>query len=402
MIRHYIHKVKTDNVMRELCLLLLVGGLYSFGIFLSNTFVNVFLWRQSADFQTIAVYNVSIVIFQTLAFIVAGRLAKKIDRIIIFRIGVIFLAFFFITVLLLGENAAFYNVLLGALLGIGYGFYWLAFNVLTFEITEPDTRNVYNGVIGALESISGMFAPLIAGFIIAKYVAYTGYMVVFSISLSFFLLAIMLSFLFTARRAKGKYNIGFVFHEIKRNDDWHSIIMANLFQGMREGIFMFVISILLFITTQNEFTLGMFNLTLCGLSFILYIFITKKLTEHNRNLILLIGCVLISASILIIVFKQTLLTFILYAFVIGIAHPMVNVPFNSLTYDVIGKGRYINDYRIEYIVCLEIFSNLGRLVSISLFIIGLWLFDFTGFVYVLLFIISPTYLLIYYYVNKIK
>ncbi len=35
---------------RDLWMLLLIGVLYAAGIFLSNTFVNVYLWKQSGDF----------------------------------------------------------------------------------------------------------------------------------------------------------------------------------------------------------------------------------------------------------------------------------------------------------------------------------------------------------------
>ncbi|HLT55781.1 MAG TPA: MFS transporter, partial [Bacillota bacterium] len=136
------------DISRDLILLLLIGGLYSLGIFLSNTFVNIYLWRQSGDYATIGVYNFAINLFQGIAFILAARMAKKVDRTIVIRLGVFFLSIFFLCVLLIGENASKYNFLLGSLLGIGYGFYWLAFNILTFEITEPDTRDFFNGVLG--------------------------------------------------------------------------------------------------------------------------------------------------------------------------------------------------------------------------------------------------------------
>src|SRR5690625_6379996 len=156
------------NINRELLLLLFIGGLYSLGIFLSNTFVNVYLWKQAGDYITIAVYNLAIYLFQPITFILAGKTAKKIDRIIVLRLGVIFLSIFFVSVLIIGEKAATYNFMLGSLLGIGYGFYWLAFDVLTFEITEPDTRDFFNGFLGVLQSFGGMVGPLIAGTIIAK------------------------------------------------------------------------------------------------------------------------------------------------------------------------------------------------------------------------------------------
>ena len=74
------------------------------------------------------------------------------------------------TVLITGTNANRFLILLGAILGIGYGFYWLAFNVLTFEITEPETRDFFNGFLGVLNSVGGMIGPLLAGVIISPLV----------------------------------------------------------------------------------------------------------------------------------------------------------------------------------------------------------------------------------------
>src|SRR5699024_9602192 len=113
----------------------------------------------------------------------------------VLRTGVIFLTIFFITVLMIGENAAKYNVLLGCLLGIGYGCDGLAFNLLAFEITEPETREFFNGYMGTLESLGGMIGPCIAGFIIGKMKSEIGYMTAFSISLDLFLLAVFMSFI---------------------------------------------------------------------------------------------------------------------------------------------------------------------------------------------------------------
>ena len=86
--------VNQFNINRDLFLLLLIGGLYALGIFLSNTFVNVYLWKQSGDYVTIAMYNLAIYIFQPITFIFAGKIAKKVDRVIVLRLGVIFLSVF--------------------------------------------------------------------------------------------------------------------------------------------------------------------------------------------------------------------------------------------------------------------------------------------------------------------
>lgn len=386
---------------RDLSLLLTIGGLYSLGIFLSNTFVNVYLWRQSNDFITIALYNLAIFVFQPITFVVAGKLAKKIDRIIVLRLGVIFLSVFFLTVLLIGKHAATFNVLLGCLLGVGYGFYWLAFNVLTFEITEPETRDFFNGFMGGLESLGGMVGPLLAGIIISQMPTNVGYMTVFSISLCLFVLAVISSFFLKRRNASGKYELKKVIQKFFPDSNWRNVLLANMFQGVREGIFVFIISIWVFIITKSEFAVGIFNLVFCGVSFIFYIIVSKMIYPNVRKKAILIGSIVICLSVYILVFHFSIVTALLYALVIGIAYPIINIPLNSSAYDVIGNSPYAKDLRIEYVVTLELFVNLGRVISISIFIICLLIFHSFKVIPILLVILSHAYLLVYYFMNKI-
>src|SRR5690606_41268024 len=82
------------EVTNSLKLLILIGGLYSLSIALSNSYVNVFLWKQSNQMLDIALYNLAIAFIQPFAFIVAGKVAKKIDRIVVLRLGVVILTLF--------------------------------------------------------------------------------------------------------------------------------------------------------------------------------------------------------------------------------------------------------------------------------------------------------------------
>jgi YQGE family putative transporter len=391
-----------DQISRDLILLLTIGGLYALGIFLSNTFVNVYLWRQTNDFLTIAFYNLAIYIFQALTFIVAGKLAKKIDRIVVLRLGVSFLSVFFLTVLIIGKHAATFNVLLGCLLGIGYGFYWLAFNVLTFEITEPETRDFFNGFMGGLESLGGMVGPLLAGIIIANMKTNIGYMTVFSISFGLFILAVICSFFVNKRDARGIYHLRTVFSEIRFNLNWKNVLLANLFQGMREGLFVFVVTIWVFLITKSEFSLGVFNLCLSAFSFIFYFLVTKFVKPHRRKEAILIGCFIISLSVLIILFKLSYLLLIIYAIVVGMFYPVLTVPFNSMAYDVIGKSKLARELRIEYVVILEVFVNIGRVISVSTFIIFVMVYESRQPIPYLLAIFSQAYLLIYFFMRKVS
>ncbi|MEC5422244.1 MFS transporter [Virgibacillus sp. C22-A2] len=389
------------NINRDLLFLLVIGGLYSLGIFLSNTFVNIYLWRQSGDYITIAMYNLAIYLFQPATFIVAGKLAKKVDRVIVLRLGVIFLSLFFLSVLIIGEKAATYNFILGSLLGIGYGFYWLAFNVLTFEITEPETRDFFNGFLGVLQSFGGMIGPIVAGTVIAKMDAFIGYTTIFTISFILFICAVACSFLLKRRQAEGSFHFKRILNERLHNKNWNRILYAHIFQGLREGIFLFVIAIWVFLITKSEFALGMFNLFLSGLSFVFYFIVTKFIKPYLRKKAIFTGALILSLSIFIIVFNISYFQLIIYAIVIGIAYPIINVPYASMTYDVIGKAWKAKDLRVEYIVVRELFVNLGRVTSIIIFLIAVSLFTAETVIPILLVVFGTGHLFVYLFIRNI-
>ncbi|PAV29054.1 MFS transporter [Virgibacillus profundi] len=389
------------DVSKDLLFLLVIGGLYSLGIFLSNTFVNIYLWKQSGDYITIAMYNLAICLFQPITFIIAGKLAKKVDRVIVLRLGVIFLSLFFLSVLIIGEKSSTYNFMLGSLLGIGYGFYWLAFNVLTFEITEPETRDFFNGFLGVLQSFGGMIGPLLAGVIIAKMEANIGYTTIFTISFILFISAVAFSFFLKRRQAEGSFYFRRILKERKHNKNWGRILYAHIFQGLREGIFLFVISIWVFLVTKSEFALGMFNVFLSGLSIVFYFIATKFIKPPLRKKAILLGGLILFFSIFIILFDISYMLLMIYAVVIGIAYPIISVPYVSMTYDVIGKAWKAKEMRVEYIVVREVFVNLGRVISILVFLIAVSFLNPEKIIPILLVIFGSGHVFIYFFVKNV-
>ncbi|TRM12716.1 MFS transporter [Lentibacillus cibarius] len=389
------------DINRDLILLLVIGGLYSLSIFLSNTFVNVYLWRQAGDYSTIAFYNLGIYLFQPITFILAGKIAKKVDRVIVLRLGVICLSLFFLSVLFIAENAATYNFLLGSVLGIGFGFYWLAFNVLTFEITEPESRDFFNGFLGVLQSFAGMIGPILAGTIIAKMEETIGYTVIFTVSFCLFIAAVVCSFFLKRRQAEGRFHFRRVLGEWNHNKNWRKILNAHIAQGLREGIFLFVITIWVFVATGSEFALGMFNLLLSGLSFVLYFIVTRWIKSSMRKKFILTGALILYFSIYIILFDVSYTKLMIYAGLIGLAYPIVNVPYFSMTFDVIGKAWKAKELRVEYIVVREVFANIGRVTAIVVFVIAITLFSAEVIIPYLLAFFGLGHIVIYLFVKDI-
>ncbi|WP_096434654.1 MFS transporter [Alteribacter populi] len=386
---------------KDLSLLLIIGGLYSLGIALSNTFVNVYLWKQSGQFIDIALYNLAIVVLQPITFLLAGRWAKKIDRIIVLRLGVTFLSVFFTTVLVMGENAGEYLLILGALLGIGYGFYWLSFNVLTFEITEPETRDFFNGFLGILTSFAGMIGPIFAGFIITHMEKLTGYKVIFAISLGVFLLAVVLSFFLNRRSAKGSFHLKGIWNLRKDDDNWRAICRAHFFQGIREGTFIFVIVVWIYVATGSELAIGTYGLVASAVAFVCYYLVGRFIKPSYRKKAILIGGIILYGAIFFIIFDLNFTKLLLYGVTVSIAYPLLLVPYVSLTYDVIGSGWKAAEMRVEYIVVRELFLNFGRVTSVVLFIISVLVLGEEKGIPIILLVLGLGHTVIYWIVKGI-
>lgn len=387
---------------KDLGLLLLIGGLYSLSVALSNTFVNIFLWRQSGQFIDLAVYNLTAVIFELLSYIAAGQCAKKVDRVVVLRMGVLFLGFFYVAVLFIGNQAADWIILLGALLGVGYGFYWLAYNVLTFEITEPETRDFFNGFFGSLLSMGGMIGPIVAGFIISRFASNTGYFIIFGASLGCFFIAVLLSLLLKRRPSSGRFQLLEVWKERDRHPDWKRVLNAHFFQGLREGVFVFVISVFVFVTTGSELALGTYGLVYSGVSFFSYSLAVKLVKKQYRKKVIFAGGIVLFLSLFLIIVDITFTRLLIYAAIIAIAYPFLLVPYLSMTYDVIGRSREAAERRVEYIVVREVFINVGRIVSILSFIVAITLFDERESIPVLLVILGAGHSLIYLCIRKVN
>ncbi|MCP8967140.1 MFS transporter [Ectobacillus ponti] len=396
------HLIGDVEVNRDLILLLTIGGLYSLGISLSNTFVNIYLWKQTKDFVNIGLYNLSVVVMQPITFVAAGKLAKRIDRIVILRLGVTALALFFITVLLAGAHASQYILAIGGLLGIGYGFYWLAYNLLTFEITEPETRDFFNGFLGLLGSVAGMAGPILAGYIISHMVKWNGYTFIFFLSLALFLAAVVMSFFLSRRECEGRYELMQVLRERRRNRNWSRITVAHFCQGLREGTFVFVISVYVYIVSGSELAIGKFGLLSSSVQFVCYYLATRLIKDKYRKKAILLGGLILYAAVYLVVLHVTYYKLLIYAACIAVAYPILLVPYMSMTYDVIGKAFNVKELRVEYIVVRELFLNGGRIASIAAFLLAVSAFQPERSLPVLLSIVGVGHLFIYFAVRNVS
>lgn len=358
-----------DRLDRPAWLLLVISGLYAVSTALSNTFVNVYLWKLKEDFAVIGYYNLANYLAMAVTFVLAGRLAKQVDRVIAIRIGVALQALFYLAVLLLGGRSVELVFLLGLFLGVGSGFFWLSYNVLYFEITERHNRDIYNGFNGLITSGAGILAPVISGWIITRIDHFTGYRLIFALSLAVFLAAVAVSFMLKRRSANGVYRLKEILRlALDRGNHWYWVNLAMIAQGTREGLFAFLISLLIYVATGNELSLGGYLTASSVVALIAYFVVGRFMRVNWRDESILIGAVMLGIAVLPLIWDVNTWTLVVLGMGVALFYPVYMVPLTSAVFDVIGENQETARLRVEYVVARELALNVGRILSVTAFL----------------------------------
>ncbi|WCK54944.1 MFS transporter [Aneurinibacillus sp. Ricciae_BoGa-3] len=358
--------MKQGMLDRQAKLLLAMHTLYITSMALSNTFVNVYFWKMKKDYIAISLYNLLSFVAIPLTFWVAGYIAKRLDRVYSIRTGIVIAGLFFSIVLLLGERAHEFMYGLGALLGVGSGFYWLGYNVMYFEITNRENRDLFNGTNGLLNSTAGMAAPFFAGWLLSNVI--NGYTLIFSLSLTIFAAAVLLSFFIHSRQSRGQFTMRKVWQDTIQETDWYYSMLTHFFLGLREGVLLFLINLLVYVVSAKEFSLGIYVLATSGTSLVAFYLAGKWMKPHMRQRSILIGIVMSSIAVLPLFIGLNFGTLIVYGILSSVFFPLFNIPIVSTTFDLIGSDPARVEHRVEYIVFRETFLNAGRILSVSAFI----------------------------------
>ncbi|MCC3377184.1 MFS transporter [Cohnella sp. REN36] len=354
---------------RQAILLLGVNALFTCANALSGTFVNIYIWKIKNDYTLLGWFAVAHQLTMSLTFWLAGKWVKEGNKMNALRVGVAMSAVFYGIVLLLGTRAADYIALLGFVQGISSGLFWLAFNVVYFEITNRDNRDRFNGVTGLLGSIAGMIVPWISGYLITKSAGNTGYRLIFSISLAVFVAGAVLTFFLHKRKIESRYDWRGGFRGLGRRDNpWRIIGLAMVAQGLREGIFGFMVALLVYISTKSEMKIGNFSLYTSAVALGSFWLAGRLYKPRYRQWGMLAGVLMMSVSILPLFWGVSYGTLLLFGIGTALFFPLYTIPSVSIVFDQIGSDEESVRRREEYIIFRELALNAGRFLGTIVFI----------------------------------
>ncbi|WP_336433219.1 MFS transporter [Ferroacidibacillus organovorans] len=371
----------------------LVGSntLFIAGLGLSATFINVYLWRVDHSLFPLILFNGFLDVGIPLAFVICGFLAHRVKEPTLLRIGIIGVSVFFALLLFAGKAAAHHAIWLGLLFGLGQGFYWYAFHVASFDCTRADARTDFHAASGFFTSLVGMLAPFVAGLIIANSARLTGYSLVFACTFTLFVILFVQSFrLRHGPCRRTEFAEGFCF---ARDPDWRRVWLATVSFGLREGVYAFVIPILVFFSSKTEAGVGDFGLWTGIVALLSYGWIGRIKRHELLKRFMIVPSIALGgfACVLLLGIKPMILT--IFGASTALLFPFVMIPLTSVTQDEIDESERSSVRRAEYVISREVALGVGRVSGILLLFIFLAIFpgvhgvlivsSILGFAYVL-------------------
>ncbi|SEB96965.1 MFS transporter [Paenibacillus sp. GP183] len=400
-IQHGNHRKWSGKLDPQSILLLLVNGLFTVASLLSGSFVGVYLWKAKNDLALLGWFALSGHVAMAVTFWLAGKWVKEHNKMNCLRMGVIVSALFYLLVLWLGTRAMELVLVLGVVQGIGSGFFWLAFNVVYFEVTNPENRDRFNGLAGLIGSGAGMAAPWISGALIVHMAGASGYRLIFTLSLGVFMIGVIVSFFLKKRKVAGTYEWLLPIRSISSKDTpWRPVSAALVAQGIREGVFAFLIGLMVYIATASEERLGTFLLITSGVSLISFWATGKWMKKRNRNRAMFIGALAMTIVILPFFWKVNMVTLLIYGIGTALFLPLYSIPVISTVFDLIGGNDQSVSRREEYIVLRELALNAGRMLGVLLFIIVVTWSQSTWVLNVFLLVIGSFTLVNWWFIRK--
>lgn len=369
--------------------LLAICTLFAGASALSGTFLNIYFWKLLHGINMVAIYNFFIIFFTAVGYASAGWLAKRTDRLYTLRIGIGVLALFYVIILLLGPRVGPFYALLGCLLGLGNGFYWLSYNVLVFEVTEPETRDEFNGANGFLFAVASGAAPMLAGKILSTMHGF-GYQILFLLSFSLFLAAVILTWRMKHREGPSFYNLYAGFRPEEHGSLWRRTLTLATFMGFREGTLSFLPFLLVFLVTKNELLAGRYLLLTSAGALVAYYFVKKYLSYERRPLFLSVAAVMLGLSVVWLLFQVNIWSLFTFGLLNALFSPLMMTPYACLTFDVMGQLPEAAHRKVEYLVIRELFVNTGRCLSILVLIASITVIPENSAVKIALFLIGLT------------
>lgn len=362
----YHHFLLLSQAARKL---LLSFSFYELVIPLIFSFINAFLFRQTASFTSVVIYNLGLFISIAVFFYVNGLLIKFISLKWLYVAGLVGQGLVLNALFFLPIDSWVGLFGFGLLQGVFVGLYWANRNFMSIEITTDSNRTYFVGLEQIFAIGSELLAPLVIGGVISLGALYGWYQVdVAYQGLGIFSLLILIVGAVAVRSVIVENPVIPFLLIRKPSAQWWYVRLAEIIYGSFQGSYLFITPLLVFVLIGEEGMLGLLQSGAALITLLLMYYFSRKLQPTQRvKLITITMMVLFAISVMLALFFNTIAGITLVILASPINHlrwiawsPTVMSAIDAQDGDASSNYAYVADR--------ELFMNIGRMVGIAFFI----------------------------------
>lgn len=339
-----------------------------------NTFMVAYLFTvTNYDYKIISLYYIASFIAIPLTFWLLGDIIKTKNKVIVYRIGIVLYCIYILTIAFLKEKILTYCIPLGAFYGIVQGFFWGAGHTLINEtVGEEKTSKKYIAIRSIVDKIAKIVFPIIFGasieitsfFYIAKII----------IPISMIQLTFSLFIKEDNNKLKENFNIIKYIGQLKKYnmEKIKTVYKIMFYEGIVHYLLETLITIVIIMTFKTSLNLGILT-TIFSIFSIISVYIFKKVYRDKKpKKFIIVSAIILSLSVILLVFKIDKFTVIIYNLVNSIFRVLLINYSDMKRYNSTEKYEEIKEkYLVEYQVCSETLLGISRIIGyIVLFIIS--------------------------------
>jgi len=354
-------------------ILIAINSNYTLASAMSAVFVNVYLYVFTKSLITMTVYSMIRFALFPLGFYLGGKLSQKLKFPFVLASGLILIIcglFYLLEMNFLFAQFPLMVFFVALFFGTGEGLFWCSVNVLNLLSSTKNSRARFISVMGMLNSVASIAAPLMAAQIVRLSNSDTdGYLRIFELVILVYALTAFVAVKLEVKSQLGTYTILNKF-DFTKDSQWRYIMINHLIYGVRESVTLVLTGLLIYNATGGSGSIyGNLLAVFAFLSILAYFFAGKIITRRNRLKSYQWGSVFIFSSTIVMVLIPTIYGALYYGIVNALAMPFYNNPFSIIMMNAMQDYLGAEESILGRYVAKETMLDFGRVLGLSTLLI---------------------------------
>lgn len=323
-------------------------------------------------------------------FMLGSKIVKKYPFTLTYTIGLTLITVALIYALTGGplfESNPYYVLIAAAIIGTGEGFYYLSANTCNQIVSTVETRSTFLSYNGMFTNITTLLAPVYASFLLSlnadEMIGYRRMLVTIIIV---FIVVIGVA-LTMNKRSEDKDSHIHTALSLQGDQQWKDHNLAVMLYGLRDGLGLNTISLLLYKAAGNGGIYSKLNILFSFITIITYRVIKRFLVKDKIDKTFKLGVVLKILGTYALIFIPNIPGAIIYGVTNAFAAVLYDNSYNYLSATII--GRYPQEMTAR-VVARETYLSISRCSSMMFVVICFRMLPESIYLQVAVFILTLT------------